>query len=73
MLRRAVVRAAAALVATTTTAAATTAVAEPASPPYRRAKPPRDSPFSYRELDEAVARAGTKSGLSRRTSTRWRR
>lgn len=56
MLRRAVIRAAAALVATTTTAAATTAVAEPASPPYRRAKPPRDSPFSYRELDEAVAR-----------------
>ena len=56
MLRRAVIRAAAALVATTATAAATTAVAEPASPPYRRAKPPRDSPFSYRELDEAVAR-----------------
>ena len=56
MLRRAGIRAAAALVATTATAAATTAVAEPASPPYRRAKPPRDSPFSYRELDEAVAR-----------------
>ena len=56
MLRRVGIRAAAALVATTATAAATTAVAEPASPPYRRAKPPRDSPFSYRELDEAVAR-----------------
>jgi len=56
MLRRAGIRVAAALVATTATAAATTAVAEPASPPYRRAKPPRDSPFSYRELDEAVAR-----------------
>ena len=40
----------------TATAAATIAVAEPASPPYRRAKPSRDSPFSYRELDEAVAR-----------------
>ena len=73
MLRRAVIRAAAALVATTATAAATTAVAEPASPPYRRAKPPRDSPFSYRELMPRSRGAGTKSGLSRRTSTRWRR
>lgn len=56
MLRRVGIRAAAALVATTATAAATTAVAEPASPSPLRAKTPADSPFSYRELDEAVAR-----------------
>ena len=56
MLRRVGTRAAAALVATTAAAAATTAVAEPASSTYRRSKTPRDSPFSYRELDEAVAR-----------------
>ena len=56
MLRRVGIRAAAALVATTATAAATTSVAEPASPTYRRARAPRDSPFSYPELDEAVAR-----------------
>ena len=56
MLRRVGTRAAAALVATTAAAAATTAGAEPASSTYRRSKTPRDSPFSYRELDEAVAR-----------------
>jgi hypothetical protein len=56
MLRRVGIRAAAALVATTATAAANTAVAEPASPSPLRAKTPADSPFSYRELDEAVAR-----------------
>jgi hypothetical protein len=53
MLRRVGVRAAAVAFAA---AAATTAIAEPSVPSHRQRKSTTGSPFSYRELEEAIAR-----------------